>query len=99
MSTGPGTRHLTGRMRAHRAAAEVPEMEPLRHALAALVVAERVERHRTPPLIATVYHLVERGSVRTYLAAVAAANRRLVDVRARATGPWAPYAFGPDAAS
>jgi len=96
---GSGTRYLRGRMSAWRAATTVPEMAPLRPALAALVVAERVERHRTPPLIATVYHLVERGSAKTYLAAVAAASRDLVDVRARVSGPWAPYAFAPDAAS
>jgi Gas vesicle synthesis protein GvpL/GvpF len=96
---GPGTRYLTGRMSAQRAAATLPELAPLRPALTALVLAERVERHRTPPLIATVYHLVERGSARTYLAAVAAASPDLVDVRVRASGPWAPYAFAPDTAS
>src|SRR5215470_18454602 len=67
---GAGTRHLETRRRERRAAASVPELAPLRPVLAPLVLAERAERHHTPPLLATVHHLIERGRARTYLAAV-----------------------------
>jgi Gas vesicle synthesis protein GvpL/GvpF len=93
---GPGARYLEARLTARRAETSVPEMGALRPGLAALVRAERVERHATPPLLATIYHLVERGAASAYLEAVATASGRLRDVRARASGPWAPYAFAPD---
>lgn len=91
---GPGARYLAGRLGERRAETAVPELAPLRSALAPLVRAERAERHHTPPLLATVHHLVERGSAQAYLSAVA--SRRLKGVRARASGPWAPYAFAPE---
>lgn len=89
---GAGQRYLARRLRARRA----PEVDPLRHALRGLVIAERVERHDRPPLLASVYHLVRRGDSARYLATVAAASGRLA-VRVAPSGPWPAYAFAPDA--
>jgi gas vesicle protein GvpL/GvpF len=96
---GPGARYLGERMSARRAETAIPELGPLRSLLAPLVRAERAERHHTPPLLATVHHLVERGGAAAYLAAVAGAGPSLGNVRARASGPWAPYAFAPRGAA
>jgi hypothetical protein len=79
-------------LRARAAEKALPDLEPLRAALGAMVRAEKVERHRTPPLLATAYHLVPRGSAHAYREAVeglAAGPMRLA-----ASGPFAPYAFG-----
>lgn len=89
---GPGARYLAARLRARR----VPEIEPLRRALGGLVRAERAERHGTRPLIASVYHLVPRGRTRAYRAAISRTRADLGNVRVRASGPWAPYAFAPE---
>jgi len=89
---GAGQRYLARRLRAQR----TPEVDPLRRALRGLVIAERVERHDRPPLLASVYHLVRRGDSERYLATVAAASGRL-DVRVSPSGPWPAYAFAPDA--
>jgi hypothetical protein len=94
---GPGTRYLTERLRQERRLDATPEVAALRRALAALVVDERVERHDTPPLLASLYHLVERGTSPRYLAALAAARADLGDLVARPSGPWPPYAFAPGA--
>jgi len=91
---GPGARYLSRRLDARRADATAWELGPLRPVLASLVRAERVERHAIPPLVATVYHLVDRGTARAYLDVVRA-HARLADVRVRASGPFAPYAFAP----
>ena len=77
----------------------MPEIAPLRSALAPLVLAERAERHDRPPLLASVYHLVPRGRSRAYRRAVATARARLGAVRLSVTGPWPPYAFAPEAAA
>jgi gas vesicle protein GvpL/GvpF len=93
---GPGTRYLEARRRQSRRDADVPELAPLRPRLASLVRAERAQRHEAPPLLATVYHLIDRGRAATYLAAVAAGASALAPARAVATGPWPPYAFAPE---
>lgn len=88
----PGTRYLEARRRQAQRAAEVPELAPLRPHLAPLVRAERAERHGAPPLLASVYHLVDRGAAAAYRAALDAAPR---SIRVVASGPWPPYAFAP----
>ena len=97
-ASGPGTRYLAGRRQAHERARRVPELEPLRRRLAALVRAERTERHDRPPLLATVQHLVIRGTGRRYLDEVNGARDALRPWRVSVTGPWLPYAFGEEAA-
>jgi len=92
---GPGARYMAARRAEWRRAREAPELAPLRPALAALVRAERVTRHDTPALLASVYHLIDRGGAAAYQAAVQSAD--LGTVRVVATGPWPPYAFAPEA--
>jgi hypothetical protein len=95
-AAGPGARYLAARRRAHARRAAAPELDPARPGLAALVRAERVERHDAAPLLASVYHLVERGRSRAYRAALARAAPRLLGIRVRPSGPWPAYAFAPD---
>jgi Gas vesicle synthesis protein GvpL/GvpF len=92
---GPGARYLAARRAEWRRAREAPELAPLRPALEALVRAERVTRHDTPPLLASVYHLVDRGAAAAYRAALESSTA--CSVRVVATGPWPPYAFAPEA--
>ena len=92
-SGGAGTRYLTARRAADHQARAVPEIAWLRPALRRFVKAERVERHRTPPLIATVHHLIARGEAPAYLTVIERATRRDRPVRVVASGPWPPWAF------
>jgi hypothetical protein len=94
---GPGARYLAERAVAQRTAADVQELTPIRAVLDRYVVAERVERHQTPPLVASVYHLLARGTAAAYTAAVEDAARDLRGIRVTVSGPWAAYAFAPDA--
>jgi Gas vesicle synthesis protein GvpL/GvpF len=93
---GPGARYLAARRAEWRRAREAPELEPLRPALQPLVRAERVTRHDAPPLLASVYHLIDRGASAAYLSAVERAGGP-TPVRIVVTGPWPPYAFAPEA--
>jgi hypothetical protein len=93
---GPGTRYIAARRQRHQAA-RAPELDPIRPLLADLVSEERVQRHATPPLLASVYHLVPRARRAQYRTRVAQAARRLVPLRLTISGPWPPYAFGADA--
>ncbi len=149
---GPGTRYLAARRQDLERARAVPEIAPLRDALAPLLRAERAERlerlsrgpsppgpfdsnlnvgaelasarveasstptqktktktksaprplapfSRNAELLATVYHLIERGSVAAYSRALAEASSRLSGVRVAVSGPWPAYAFTPEGAS
>jgi hypothetical protein len=89
---GPGTRYLEDRRRARHP----PELDPLRTALASLTRAERVERHSEPGLLASVYHLIDRGSAQAYLRAVDAT--RLEGFRILVSGPWPAWSFAPEVA-
>ena len=89
---GAGARYLAARAAA-TGAAGIPGLRPLLDALAGHVAAETVERHETPPLRASVYHLIPRGTAEGYLAAVRAAAARHPEVRVVPSGPWPPYAF------
>jgi hypothetical protein len=93
---GPGARHL------HRVAQSLggpapPQIAMVRRALGALVRAERIERHARAPLLASVYHLIDRGRERPYRAALRRVAPGIAPVRVAASGPWPPYAFGPEA--
>ncbi len=75
--------------------ARVRELDPLRPALDKLTRAERVHRHDGELLLASVYHLVDRARVDPYLRAIAEAPAA-PGVRLIASGPFPPYAFGPE---
>jgi hypothetical protein len=92
----PGTDYLVSRQRERQRAREVPELDPLRPALSLLVRDERAQRHRTPPLLASVYHLIGRGQAAAYQETLARAAASLGGVRVSASGPWPPYAFAPE---
>jgi hypothetical protein len=93
--SGPGARYLAERRRVHQRATALPGLEPLRRALGLLVRAERIEPHQTPPLLASVYHLVPRGAAAAYLERLEATRTTLGPWRVEASGPWPPYAFAP----
>ena len=93
---GPGARYLERRRRYARRAVTVPELAPLRPYVAALVRAEHAQRHDAPPLLASVYHLIDRGASSAYVGAVAAGTAALAPTRAVPSGPWPPYAFAPE---
>jgi Gas vesicle synthesis protein GvpL/GvpF len=86
---GTGTAYLES-LRRSRA---LPALDPLRTALGALVRAERTEPHGGP-LIASVYHLIDRGSAPEYLRTVAGVA---LPVRVAPTGPWPAWSFAPEA--
>jgi hypothetical protein len=92
---GPGARYLERRRQARRDA-DVPELAALRRALAPLVRAEHAQRHDTAPLLASVYHLIDRGRAPAYVETVAAEAAALAPTRVVPTGPWPPYAFAPE---
>jgi gas vesicle protein GvpL/GvpF len=94
---GSGTRYLLAKQEAARRREQVPEIDALRAALAGAVHAERVQRHEGTPLLASVYHLIQRGGAEAYRAIVQEAAPRLEPVQVTVSGPWAPYAFAPEA--
>jgi len=87
---GPGTRYLEARRRAQRA----PELDPLRSALSQVVRAERVERHEEPGLLASVYHLIDRGAAPRYRELVERSS--IEGVRLAVSGPWPAWSFAPE---
>jgi hypothetical protein len=86
---------------AARAAARRPAMDtilvPLRGRIGGLVRAERVERHDRAPLVATVHHLVWRREVDAYRRLLVGVEEEVRPWRLTINGPWAPYAFAPEA--
>jgi hypothetical protein len=92
-AAGPGTAYLEAR------AAREPHNDPRVRAVVAplegLVRATRVEGHRHPPLVASVYHLVPVDRLEDYRAALAATTGRSPDLHVSVSGPWLPYAFAP----
>lgn len=91
--TASGTRYLEERRRARK----LPELDPLRALLADLIRAERLERHSEPGLLASVYHLVDRGASARYREAVEGA--RLEGLRLALSGPWPAWSFAPEVAA
>jgi hypothetical protein len=96
---GPGKRYLEAQRRERERARSLPEIDALREALRPLLRAERIERNATGRLLGTAYHLVPRGETGAYLAVLEGARERLGGRRVAASGPWPPYAFGPEPAS
>jgi len=95
----PGTQYLRERVKAWHASAALPEIDPLRAAVAPLLRAEKQERQGAAGLVGTAYHLIQRTRLRAYRAGVRRATAALRPFRVRVTGPWAPYAFAPEAVS
>lgn len=96
---GPGKRYLEAQRRESELARSLPEIDALREALRPLLRAERIERNATGRLLGTAYHLVPQGETGAYLAVLEGARERLGGRRVAASGPWPPYAFGPEPAS
>jgi len=92
---GAGMRYLARRARRY----EVPALAQLRALLGGVVVAERVERHAAPPLLASAYHLIPRGASTDYRTRVMRATPALAPLRVRVSGPWPAYAFVPEPAA
>lgn len=90
---GPGARYLANKIRAREREHVIPELEAIRPELSPLVRAERIQLHRAPPLLASVYHLIERGQSTRYISALSREGRADSPVRFSASGPWPPYAF------
>jgi hypothetical protein len=70
-------------------AREIPAFEPIRTAAKRWIKEERIEKRAG---VATVNHLVPRGSVAAYRAAVERAADR-ASIRVILSGPHPPYAF------
>ncbi len=96
LAGGPGTRYLETRRREHERLRSLPEIDPLREALRPLLRAERIERRENGRLLGTAYHLVPRERTGAYLATLEEAGERIGGRRISASGPWPPYAFGPE---
>lgn len=89
-SEGPGTRYLEEKRRARA----LPELDALRAALSDLIRAERVEPHGEAGLLASVYHLIDRGAAEGY-------RKRLEPappggLRLSVSGPWPAWSFAPE---
>jgi hypothetical protein len=84
-----GSVYLRARAAAAAREREVSGFEPIRNAVRRWIRDERVDRHAR---VASVYHLIPRGSAKSYrTAADRAAND--TGIRTVISGPWPPYAF------
>jgi hypothetical protein len=90
---GPGSRYLAQRMAMEKQKHDVPELEPLLSRLEPLIRSQRAHRHDSEGLIATIYHLIDRGQSDAYLAALAEV---VLPFKLDARGPFPPYAFAPE---
>jgi hypothetical protein len=61
-----------------------------------LIRAERLERHSEPGLLASVYHLIDKGRAREY--ARLADSVKLEGLQMLVSGPWPAWSFAPEAA-
>jgi hypothetical protein len=93
---GPGTRYLEARRWERERSRSLPEIDPLRETLRPLLRAERIERQEAGRLLGTAYHLVPRERTGAYLAALEKAGGEIGGRKIAASGPWPPYAFGPE---
>jgi hypothetical protein len=92
-----GTAFLLARARARRSEGLPDVVARLRARLEPFVQGERVERHGRAPLVASVHHLVPTRQIAAYRLAVQGAADDLRPWRLAVSGPWAPYAFAPEA--
>lgn len=84
-----GSSYLRERAAEAAQARQIPGFDPVRAAVRRWVKDERVERQAN---VASVYHLIPRGSVDAYRAALDRAARK-AGLSLRVSGPWPPYAF------
>jgi len=90
-----GTQYLQQR-RAVSVGRALPEATAaIAAAVAHLLVAGRSEPGRGR-ILATAYHLIERGSEQVYKDALAPVRSRLGADRVAVSGPWPPFAFAPE---
>jgi hypothetical protein len=87
--TGAGKQSGTQYLRSRQREYDVPAFAPLRAAVRRWIRDERVEKRGG---VASIYHLVPRGSADRYASAIEKAARE-AGVRMIVTGPWPPYAF------
>ena len=90
---GPGARYLVERRRAHESDPHRAALDAVLAAPASLIRAQRIESHASPPLFATVHHLIDRGQGAAYAAALHAGTADLDQAAVTVSGPWPPYAF------
>jgi len=83
--TQTGTEYMRSRQREQA----VPAFDPLRASVRRWVRGERMEKRAD---VASIYHLIPRGSVERYRAAIERAAHE-GGVRLIVSGPWPPYAF------
>jgi len=91
--TEPERSSGTAYLESVRRARALPEIDALRSALAGLMRAERTEVHGGS-VVASVYHLVDRGRAPEYLRIVHGAS---LTVRVAPSGPWPAWSFAPEA--
>jgi hypothetical protein len=84
-----GTAFLQARAAAAAQARAIPGFDPVRAAVRRWVRDERVEKHGR---VASVYHLIPRGSVDAYRRGVMRAAEA-AGLRVLVSGPFPPYAF------
>jgi hypothetical protein len=90
---GPGARYLLERRRNHESGPHCAVLDAVLAAPASFIRAQRIEPHGSPPLIASVHHLIERGQGEAYAAVLHAGTAELVDAALAVSGPWPAYAF------
>ncbi len=91
-SPGPGTRYLTAKME-HTPKERIMGLESIMSRVRPFLHGERWQHHATPPLLASAYHLIDRGQSAAYVAALHDSNDDTGEARITASGPWPPYAF------
>jgi gas vesicle protein GvpL/GvpF len=91
----PGTTYLKRASADEVRARALPQFDPVRVALRGIVHEERVAPHASPPLVASVFHLIDRSRAAAYRRRAEAAAAG-ASFRATISGPFPPYAFGPE---
>jgi hypothetical protein len=87
-----GTEYLTRRLLAR----VIPrEAAPLRDALSGFIADERIQPGRGSIRV-TVFHLVNRKDIPSYVETAEDASHDIAPWRMSLSGPWPPFAFGPE---
>ncbi|HLU46606.1 MAG TPA: GvpL/GvpF family gas vesicle protein [Planctomycetota bacterium] len=92
----PGLAYLRARSTLYRsptAESSLPGAAALLVRLRGVTRGEKFRKHDRAPLVASVYHLVPRTSIATYMARISEARPLAPSFRISMSGPWPPYAF------